>query len=103
MVHVGVGNEDMADLEKFPGGQGAQVSQIEEDGPPLELEFDIDHRITLRAIDQLGMEAGIHEKSIYHLGWLIQFQERLGVAQDTGREYNIRDTFSTGFYNLNNV
>jgi hypothetical protein len=56
VIHMGVRNEDMIDLEKFSRAQIVKIPQIEEKGSLLILEFYIYPRIAEGIIDQMGAE-----------------------------------------------
>ncbi|MDX9746402.1 MAG: hypothetical protein WCX84_03960 [Syntrophales bacterium] len=56
MVHMGMGNKDMADLEQVTGCQAAQVTQIEQQGFPPVSEFHKNPGILKGIIDQSDIE-----------------------------------------------
>lgn len=41
VVHVGVGDEDVADFQYFSRGKGMKIAHIEKEGPSIKHEFDI--------------------------------------------------------------
>jgi len=56
MVHVGMGNKDMAEPEDFARRQKMQITQVKEDRPLLELEVDVESRVIKGAIHQTRVE-----------------------------------------------
>jgi hypothetical protein len=56
VIHVGVGYEDVADLEGFARGEGVKVPQIEEEGALLEQKGDKEGWIVEGAVDQPGVK-----------------------------------------------
>jgi hypothetical protein len=60
VVHVGVGDEGVGDLEELPRREGREVAQIEEQRPPLEEEVDVEPRIAKRVVDEPGVEERFH-------------------------------------------
>jgi hypothetical protein len=57
---MGVGDENVGDLEKFPGGEGIEISQVEEDRPSFKPERDIQSGIGKRVIYESGDEGAVH-------------------------------------------
>jgi hypothetical protein len=53
---VGVGYEDMIDLQKLSRRKDMQVSEMKEKSLPPELEFHVDARVTVWIIDQVSIE-----------------------------------------------
>ena len=60
VVHVGMGDEDVTDLQHFSRGKGVKVSHIEKEGPSIKHEFDIEPGVAKGTMDQLCMEQGFH-------------------------------------------
>jgi hypothetical protein len=51
MVHVGMGNECMADPHQLTRGEKADVAEVEEQRTPSKPEVDVDARVRKRIID----------------------------------------------------
>jgi 2-oxoglutarate ferredoxin oxidoreductase subunit delta len=60
MIHMGMRYKDMADLEQLPRIQAVEVTQIEKEGRPPILEFDIYSRVTEGIINKMGTEHSSH-------------------------------------------
>jgi hypothetical protein len=56
VIHVGMGDQDMIDLEKLSRGKPAEISQIEQQGFPAELELHVNPGVPVRIINQTGTE-----------------------------------------------
>jgi len=56
---VGVGYEDMIDLQELPRRQRMQIAEIKQKSVPPELEFHVNTRIPVRIIDQVSTEQGL--------------------------------------------
>src|SRR6185369_6260532 len=60
VVDVGMGDEDVGESQYFPGGEGADVSQVEQERPSLVEEIDIYPRVVKGTVDQAWQELGGH-------------------------------------------
>jgi hypothetical protein len=56
VIHMGVRNEDMIDLKKFPRTQIVKITQIKKNGGTSILEFYIYPRVAEGIIYQMGAE-----------------------------------------------
>ncbi len=60
MIHVGVGNEDVADLEDISGGEGMDIPKVEEHGPFFKSKGNKHAGIAKRGIDEPGVKRRAH-------------------------------------------
>jgi len=60
VVHVGMGDEDVANFQDFPREEGMEIAHIEKQGPPIKHEFNINPRIAEGIMDWLWMKQGLH-------------------------------------------
>ena len=60
VIHVGMGDEDVADFEDFPRGKGVKIAHVEKEGPPVKHELNINPGITEGIMDRLWMKQGFH-------------------------------------------
>jgi hypothetical protein len=60
VVHVGMGDEDVADFQDFPRGKGMEIAHIEEEGPSLKHELHIHPWVAKGVMDGLWMKQGLH-------------------------------------------
>src|SRR5205807_6450570 len=60
MIEMGVRNKDLVDPQKPTRGQRRDITEIEEDGAPLEQRLDEDRRIAEAAVDQHGVKQRPH-------------------------------------------
>ena len=60
MIHMPVADERVADAQELARGQRAQVAEVEEQGPTLEHEVDVDAGIAERRVDEMRIEAARH-------------------------------------------
>jgi hypothetical protein len=58
VVHVGVGDEDVIDLEDHAGRQVAYVAQIEKQGFPAVPQIEVQGWIAEAVVDEPGTEHG---------------------------------------------
>jgi hypothetical protein len=65
VIHVGVGDEDMIDLEDHAGRQGTDVTQIEEKGFPAVPHIEVQGRVPEGVVDEPHVE---HEGPFPALG-----------------------------------
>ena len=66
VVHVGVGDEDVANLQHFAMGKGMEITHIEKESPSIKHEFDIHSGVAEGIMDQLCM------KQRFHRPWLMR-------------------------------
>ncbi len=66
VVHMGMGDEDMAQPQEFPRAQMGDLPQVEEDRPLLEEEIDKDSRIAEWAIDEARMKEWAHKLTVWN-------------------------------------
>ena len=59
VVHVGMGNKDMADPKNLARRQKVQVAQVKEQCPLLKEEIDVESRVIERVIDEASGETGV--------------------------------------------
>jgi hypothetical protein len=69
VIHVGVGDEDVANLQHFAMGKGMEIAHIEKEGPSIKREFDIHSGVAEGIMDQLCMKQGCHRP------WLVRVLE----------------------------
>jgi hypothetical protein len=62
VVHVSMGDEDVADFQDFPRGKGMKITHIEEEGPFLKHKLHIHPWVAERVMDGLWMKQGLHEQ-----------------------------------------
>ena len=62
MVHVGMGDEDVANFQHFSRGKGMEIAHIEKEGPSIKHEFDINPRVAEGIMDGLCMKQGLHRR-----------------------------------------
>src|SRR6185369_1452581 len=72
VVHVGVRHEDVTDAEELSGRQGLEGSRIEQQGPPLEDEVDVQRRVTEWVVDELCSKALRHRRPAPPVGTMHQ-------------------------------
>jgi hypothetical protein len=58
VIHVGVGDEDVIDLEDHAGRQVANIAQIEKQGFPAVPQIEVQGRVAERVVDKSGTEHG---------------------------------------------
>jgi hypothetical protein len=56
MIHVGVGNKNVADFEKLPGIQPVNIAQIKKQGRAAVFKFNIDTGIAEGIVNETGSE-----------------------------------------------
>jgi len=59
MVHVGMGHEDVVDLQELPRRYGMEISEIKQQGAPPLFKLEIDSRIAEGIVDEMCAE---HER-----------------------------------------
>lgn len=60
VVHVRMGDEDVANFQDFPREEGMEIAHIEKQGPPIKHEFDVNPRIAEGIMNRLWMKQGLH-------------------------------------------
>ena len=65
MIHVGMGDENMGDLEQIFWGKGMDVTQVKKKRPFFMGKGHKEARVVKRTIDQPGMEDRGHYEGRY--------------------------------------
>jgi hypothetical protein len=60
MVHVGMRDKDVGQLEQTAGAHQMKVTHVEEDRPSFVLEIRVNRRIPFRSVHELGKNIGSH-------------------------------------------
>src|SRR5512147_2797593 len=60
MIHVSMRHEDVGDLEEAPGGERAEVPQIEEERAARPRKRDVQCRVPEEVVDEKRPEAAAH-------------------------------------------
>lgn len=63
VVHVGMGDEDVADLQDVPGDEIPEVTQVEEDSVAPVLAVQVDNGVLEGIVDEGGSEHGAEGSS----------------------------------------
>jgi hypothetical protein len=80
MIHMGMGNENVAQAQDLPRGKLPDIPQVEHQGPFLEQAIHIKRGVPERVVDEFRMEQGSHYQ---FCPWMI----RTGIAQCLEESY----------------
>jgi hypothetical protein len=71
VIHVGMGDEYMAELQQIPGRQGMDISQVEQTGAFTEEKGNKEAGVVKRTVHQPGMIGGAHQEGMNLLTCLL--------------------------------